>query len=51
MKNASVIQADNLPRNRPNNADLENERKQLREDTIAWISHSALSRLRLAWAR
>ena len=51
MKNPSVIQADHLTVNRPITAELENERQQLREDTIAWISQCALSRLRLAWAR
>jgi len=43
----STVKTDNL--NDKNVAALENERKQLREETLKWISVAALSRLRLAW--
>ena len=51
MKRKSVIKADDLSGKHSNRAEPENERKQQREETLEWISLTALSRLRLVWGR
>jgi hypothetical protein len=47
MKSLSAVRTGDM--NDKNVVTLENERKQLREETLKWISVSALSRLRLVW--
>ena len=49
MKSHSVIKSHDLSANQAITAALENERKQQREETLEWISVSALSKLRLVW--
>ena len=49
MNNQPIITTDDLTSNYLDMAAMENERKQLREETLEWISLSALSRLRVAW--
>ncbi len=49
MKNESAINADDLNVGYQNMTALEKERKKLREETLTWLSHFALSRVRLAW--
>ena len=49
MTKQSIIIADDLKDKCLNLTTLENERKQLREETLQWISLSALSKLRVAW--
>jgi hypothetical protein len=49
MAKQSIIKADDLQDKRLNLTALENDRKQLREETLEWLSISALSKLRVAW--
>jgi hypothetical protein len=49
MTKQSIIKADDLQDRCLNLTALENDRKQLREETLEWISISALSKLRVAW--
>ena len=49
MTKQSIIKADDLQDRSLNLTALENDRKRLREETLDWISISALSKLRVAW--
>lgn len=49
MTKQSIIKADDLLDRCLNLTALENDRKRLREETLEWISISALSKLRVAW--
>lgn len=47
MESVSAVKTEGV--NDKSVAALENERQQLREETLKWISVAALSRLRLVW--
>ena len=49
MNNESNLQNLVLDSRRMKMTALENERKQQREETLKWISTSALSKFRSAW--
>jgi len=49
MKSQYAMKADDLNGKYLNMAALENERKLQREETLEWISVSALSKLRHVW--
>jgi len=49
MKNESAIETEDQDAGNSGITALENERMKLREETLTWISHYALSRVRLAW--
>jgi hypothetical protein len=49
MKSQSAVKADDLNGKYLNMTALEIERKHQREETLKWISASALSRLRHVW--
>jgi hypothetical protein len=49
MNSQSAIKADDLNGKHLNMTALENERKMQREETLRWISVSALSKLRVLW--
>jgi len=49
MNKASNLHTDAPDSRYLNMTALENERKQQREETLKWISTSALSKLRSAW--
>ncbi len=49
MKSQSAIKAEDLNGKYLNMTALENEVKLQREETLRWISVSALSKLRVVW--
>ena len=49
MKSQFAIKSGDLNANQAITTALEHERKQQREETLEWISVSALSKLRLVW--
>ena len=49
MNNQLIITTNDLNGKHLDMAAMENEQKQLRAETLEWISLSALSRLRVAW--
>ncbi len=51
MKGRSDTKADDLNSKDASMTALETDRQQVREETLRWISVSAISTLRLAWRR
>ena len=51
MKGQPNTKADDLNSKDSGVTALQNERQQLRDETLTWISVFALSKLRLAWRR
>ena len=49
MNTQSIIDSNDVHGKFMDMTALEKERKQLREETLEWISLSALSKLRVAW--
>ena len=49
MKNETAIETEDQNNSNRGIFTLENERKKIRQETLTWISHHALSSVRLAW--
>jgi len=49
MQIESAIEVEDQDTRNRSITTLENERKKSREETLRWISHYALSKVRLAW--